>query len=185
MIINDEAAQRRLNSPFNLINKLKDASNGNSRKNAMSLFGVGREREQIERVQPLKQVEDYKKIDDLVKSNFNPFDKPSSLVPAEIPVKETQLDDILENHDAQIKLGLAHDKALDLLSRSVEVLSTKLDDVSASKLPQVITAASKVVESIRRERNENAKNNKDREVHFHFYTPEQKKVSDYEVIDVA
>ena len=49
----------------------------------------------------------------------------------------------------------------------------------------MISAASKTVESIRRERNENAKQGKDREVHYHFYTPEQKKVSDYEVIDVT
>lgn len=174
MIINDIDAQKRLTSPMNLINKLKEA---NPRKSAMSLFGVGRSIEKVE-----------------IKSAFNPFEsrseasEPLAITSLTLPdtlQASATLDNILENHDSQIKLGLAHDKALDLLTRSVDSLALKLDDVRADRLPSVVAAASKVVESIRRERSEQAKNGKDREVHYHFYTPSQKAVSDYEVIDVG
>ena len=95
------------------------------------------------------------------------------------------LDEILTDSDSQIKLGLAHDKALDLLTRSVDALASKPDDVKADKLPSTILAASKVVDAIRRERSESVKNNRDRDVHYHFYTPQQKKIADFEVIDVG
>jgi len=137
------------------------------------------------------------------KPSFNPFEnkKPVTLakenIPADIPASTPTnisdeertgaptLDHIIDNHDTQIKLGLAHDTALNLLNSSVSLLATKLDDVKADKLPSVIASASKVVESIRKERSEASKNAKDREVHYHFYTPQQKRVADYEVIDVS
>jgi len=162
MIVNDKDAAARLNSPLNLINKLRDSK----KNNAMSLFIPTKKKETLPEI-----------------PSFNPFSPQAS--PETSTEEPTKLNDILENHESQIKLGLAHDKALDLLNRSVEMLSAKLDDVSAAKLPSVISAASKTVESIRKERSEASKNNKDREVHYHFYTPSQKSVSEYEVIDVA
>ena len=172
MIINDEQAAARLNSPTNLINKLKSM---NGRKDAMSLFIPSKKQEEIYKIP----------ITTPIVPNFNPFQPQASpLETTQTLEKPTQLSDILENSDSQIKLGLAHDKALELLNRSVEALSAKLDDVRADKLPSVISAASKTVESIRRERSEQSKNSKDREVHYHFYTPQQNKISDYEVIDV-
>jgi hypothetical protein len=188
MIINSKDADSRLNSPMNLINKLR-ASTG-SRNSAMSLFGVGRSVD--------KQI---KQVEFKPQSIFNPFTKTETVTDTQTQAKtdtvidrhsDSQslspkpiLDNILENHESQIKLGLAHDQALDLLNRSVSLLSTKLDDVRADKLSSVISAASKTVESIRKERNEASKNSKDREVHYHFYTPTQKVISDYEVIDVT
>lgn len=188
MIINDEDALKRLSSPMNLINRLRrENGNGNSsRKSAMSLFGL-----------------DKNKIEIKKESSFNPFQAaPASSESLAVQSKETQpqptsnltappagvqqptLSNILENHESQIKLGLAHDNALALLNRSVDMLAAKLDDIRADKLPTVVSAASKVVEGIRKERSEAAKNQKDREVHYHFYTPQQKTISDYEVIDV-
>jgi hypothetical protein len=170
MLINDSDALKKLSSPMNLINQLRKSSP--IRNEAMSLFIPSTEK-------------------DKVKVSFNPFRSvavplavniPSQIVPA--VVEPETLDSILQNHEAQIRLGLAHDKALDLLNRSVQMLTDKLDDISAAKLPSVVSAASKTVESIRRERNEASKNNKDREVHYHFYTPQQNKVSDYEIIEV-
>ena len=162
MIISNKEAANRLDSPLNLINRLKNVTNLSKRNDAMQLFTGPRQGSQ----------------------QFNPFEKPQT-PPVEVPEKEEpSLDTILENSESQIKLGLSHDRSLDLLVRSVDLLATKLDDVKADRLPSVITAASKVVESIRRERSEASKNNKDREVHYHFYTPEQKKVSDFEVIEV-
>lgn len=195
MIVNEKEALTRLNSPLNLMNRMKSLSS--SKNNAMSLFGVGRNDQKTEQTKTV----DIKAVSRIepneVKVSFNPFEKQSSrptstiqsIIPTtapQVPTEETtKLDDILENHESQIKLGLAHDKALDLLVNSVNKLTAKLDDVKADKLPSVITAASKTVESIRKERNEAMKNGKDKEVHLHFYTPKQSTLSDYKIIDVG
>lgn len=179
MIINETDAIKRLSSPMNLMNRLRQTNN-DKKGNAMALFGIGKKTVAPQGSLQKKEPE----------ANFNPFITPqtSSQVPAIIPPTENPsptLSDILDNHDSQIKLGLAHDSALQLLSDSVAMLAGKLDDVRADKLPAVISAASKTVESIRRERNEAARVGKDKEVHYHFYTPQQKTVSDYQVIDVT
>src|ERR1700682_5870141 len=108
MIVSDSDAVARLNSPLNLINKLK-AHVSKDKKDAMELF-------------------------------TGPASRQHSVIPtipAELPEKpaEPNLDTILANNESQIKLGLAHDKSLDLLSRAVNMLDAKLDDVNASKLP--------------------------------------------------
>src|SRR5574340_364469 len=189
MLINDKDAQRRLNSPINLINKLRNGSD--KRNDAMKLFGVHRQ------AKP-----EAEKLPEKVTVEFNPFaarvesqtSLPSQLntqlvpasTPASIPATETlKVDSIFKKPDAEIKLGLAHDNAMELLNMAVTAPAAKLDGVSADKLPAVISAAAKTVEGIRKERNEAAKNGKDREVHFHFYTPVQRKVSDYEIVDVT
>ena len=185
MIIKDKDAAARLNSPMNLVNRLKNLSS--SRKDAMGLFGVNRHKTEIP---PIRE-SGRKELETI--ELFNPFQpKESSQVPATVPPisnlpeqSTTSLDNILENHESQIKLGLAHDNALSLLNNSIKQLAEKLDDVRADRLPSVIAAASRTVESIRKERNEQLKNNKDTEVHYHFYTPEQRKIETYEVIDVA
>lgn len=164
MIINDSDALVRLNSPLNLINQLRKTTS--SKKNdAMSLF-----------IPPKKE-----------EISFNPFqERESGRKELEKNDERSEtLDNILRDNESQIKLGLAHDNALKLLNDSVSLLSSKLDDVKADKLPSVISAASKTVESIRKERSEANKNNKDREVHYHFYTPQQNKISDYEIIEVS
>lgn len=165
MIINDKETEARLNSPINLINKLKNSVRKN---NAMSLF-----------IKPSEE-----------KKEFNPFQPQSHTEVLTVTEKQPEpqserLDDISSDHDSKIKLGLAHDKALELLTNSVSALAAKLDDVKADKLPSVIAAASKTVESIRRERLERDKNNKDKEVHYHFYTPTQRKLEEFAVIEVS
>jgi hypothetical protein len=121
-------------------------------------------------------------VEDKAQPWINPFktDAPA----AEEPSSEVSLDDILEDSETNIKLAHAHNNAVNLLHNSIDMLATKLDNVKADKLPSVIAAASKTIESIRRERSEASKNNKGRDVHYHFYTPVQKKLSDYEVIEV-
>src|ERR1039458_144268 len=141
MIINDSDAVKRLSSPNNLMNKLKTI-NG-SRKSAMSLFGVGRQTVTIAVSKPHNEE---------LEISFNPFQTKEPLSPLVPTTTATQvpqaikLDNLLENHESQIKLGLAHDHALDLLNKSVDMLASKLDDIKADKLPAVITAASKTVE---------------------------------------
>src|ERR1035437_6641969 len=127
MIINDSDAVARLNSPMNLMNKLKQLSNnnGNKKNSAMSLFGIGRPTPDS-----IKQITEEKLIEE-VTVKFNPFstaikeESQTSLLPlstspllSEAPLLET----ILGNSDSQIKLGLAHDRALELLNRSTNML---------------------------------------------------------------
>lgn len=177
---------------MNLMNRLNDKS---IRKTAMSLF-----------IRPKN--EDKKEIKLInVEEDFNPFISKTTIFPpmvneipseplvktiesvesltAFLPIPLPSATDLISNSENQIKLSLAHDSALDVLTRATAMIGEKLDDIKADRLPAVIAATSKVVESIRRERSEASKNNKDREVHYHFYTPSQKKISDYEVIDVT
>ena len=194
MLINNSDAVARLASPMNLINRLR--GNGDKKNNAMVLFGIGLRPEikkeinfnpffaaqkiTTQRIEQPQNIEQPQQIES---------PQPLALIPSSTlsqSQSSERLDNILENHESQIKLGLAHDKALDLLNNAVAALALKLEDVKADKLPSVISAASKTVESIRRERNEAAKNgSKDREVHYHFYTPTQKPVSDYNVIEIT
>lgn len=179
MIVNDLEAVKRLSSPMNLMNLLRKETKSDKSK-SMDIFGLNRP------ASPDKHsVEGDRDSHTISKEiTFNPFQSPQVSLQNN-PSSEPVLDNILNNNESQIKLGLAHDRALELLNKSTELLLEKLDDIKADKLPSVISAASKTVEGIRKERNEQAKLGKDRDVHFHFYTPEQKKVSDYEVIDVA
>src|SRR5260221_3022016 len=144
MLISDKGAIARLDSPMNLMNKLRQTSN--PRKSAMSLFI----RPSVEKIED-KEIED-------IKISFNPFQKLSiePLPTPEIQTPPTKLDDILKNNESQIKLGLAHERSLNLLSRSVHILASKLDDVRDDKRASVITVASELAESLRKERSEGA-----------------------------
>ena len=162
MIISDKSAIEKLNSPKNLINSLKNSS----KNNAMSLF-IGKSKDD--------------KIE-VKKEFFNPF---IQVKKEEVKEEEEspRLDNLIENNETQVKLSLAHDEALKLVNNSISLLSSKLDDIRADKLPSVITAAGKIVESIRKERSESNKNGKSSEVHHHFYMPQQRKLEDYEVVE--
>lgn len=196
MIVPEKDALARLNSPLNLINRL---SNISTCKDGMSLFGIdksnGNGNAQTSR--PLL-------TPDIPKPEpFNPFAKPASSNPStalavsnsktstassQLPADNTpptvNLDSLLDNADSKIKLAHAHDKALDTLVSAVDLMKLKLDDIKPDKLPSVIAATSKVVDQIQRQRIDMNKNKTGREVHYHFYTPNQKTIDDYEVIDV-
>lgn len=183
MIISNENAVKRLSSPINLINSLREPKKNNS----MSLFGVERVSQETKQVETLEVI-----------TTFNPFETTTNIPlestshpqnktlqpPVEATEPQPTIDKLLNNNESQIKLGLAHDNALELLTKSISLMKLKLDNIKPDKLPSVISATAKVVEGIRRERNEADKNDKDRDVHYHFYTPVQKRISDYEVIDV-
>lgn len=175
MLVSNKSALERLNSEKNLINQLK-----NKKNNSMSLFVGKREVQKVQENKTAVRVSETNEKSEL--RNFNPFQK---ILPSEIklPEEEPSINSLIENNDQQIKLATAHDSALKVLTDSVALLATKLDDIRPDRLPSVITATSKVVESIRKERSEATKNNKGKEVHYHFYTPIQRKVVDYEVIE--
>jgi len=107
---------------------------------------------------------------------------------AKSDVNESQdspsIDKLINNADSQIKLHHAHDIALSTLGESIDMVRLKLDDIKPERLPSIITAASKVVDNIRRERIDAAKQRENQTVHLHFYTPAQRKLEEYEVIDV-
>jgi hypothetical protein len=189
MILSDKAAAARLGSSNNLMNRLSELKS--TRKNAMSLFVPSSTRKESAKQEEKKELK------------FNPFAtaSPSSANDDEkeqndsiVPVNPTvvpnpaavpKIEDLVTNSDEQVRLGLAHDKALSVLTKTLITLDDKVGELHPSKLPSAIIATAKVVESIRRERLEAAKQGgRDREVHYHFYTPQQRKISDYEIIEV-
>lgn len=179
MLVSDKDALERLSSPMNLMNRLKSAS-GSQRRNSMGLFGIGRDN-----TKPA------------VSTFQNPFHKSeeTSLVipskdlpetPADSPESnEPSLDTLVNNADSQVQLALAHDEALKTLVNSVKLMNMKLDDIKPDKLPSVISATSKVVDQIQRQRIDANKERGNRSVHFHFYTPTQKRMEDYDVVEVG
>lgn len=213
MIIDDKAAAKRLNSPLNLINRLNDQKNGRA-KHAMDLFGLNRSAAPQNGKKENNSSTSEAKCEWSFQSNKtgtsnNPSTNPSTeIIPRNgshngynsINNEGTQksngnenkehlegvkTDDLIDNADNQLELSQAHNNALKLMTASINQLSAKLDNVRADRLPAVITAASKVVENIRKERSEAAKGDKEKDVHYHFYVPVQKKIADYgEVIDV-
>lgn len=176
MIVNDKDADARLNNPMNLINKL--ATIRETKKfNPMGLFGVRD-----------KDNNNSSNSDNLpARIHQPPVELPHKTIPqleSSDEPKDVGLDDLLDNPENKINLSLAHKSALEVMTNSLQLLATKLDNITPAKLPTVITAAQKVVESVRKEIRESRKTNEDREVHYHFYTPVQKKIADYKIIDV-
>lgn len=153
MLIPENEAIKRLTSPDNLLNRLREIS---SKPAMIPSLPLNQQRE------PVKVV---------VTEPLN------GIAPT--------IDDLVHDADEQIHLSTAHDNAIRVLNGAIRELAIRIPEVKADKLPAVITATSKVVESIRKERNELQKNRKDQSIHFHFYTPQQKALTDYEVIDVG
>lgn len=201
MIVSNDNAESRIHNPMNLMNRMQELRSAKQKQNpAMSLFGVRRssnnENEIVVKTEVKEEVVELKQdntsIAVVTPVFINPFkklalDTSDRILETEEKIesdKQLTTDDLISDPDNKIKLASAHNDALDLLNSAVKELKIKLSDVSASKLPGVITAASKVVESIRKERLEIHKSGKDKEVHHHFYMPELKKIEQYEVIDV-
>lgn len=182
MIVNDTEALARLNSPSNLMNRLRETS-VKSRSRAMNLFGIGGQ--DGVKDSPIRQA-----VSAVANTSLAPPEKKDIAVdnsnPSQVEVKDTvKIDNLIENAESQIGLANSHNKALKLLETAVDTLTVNLERVDPEKLPAVINAASKVVNDIRRERNDAAKaNNGNSKVNIIFYTPEQRKLSDYAVIDV-
>ncbi len=196
MLIRDDVAITRLSSPLNLLNRIS------KRKENLSLF-TGSKNNNLNNDSNSKSntaisavnVPDNSPVKLSIPVNSpsvtvsdNPAEPNKTLTADEIlpsEDKELKLDNLIENADNQIKLSNAHNTALDVLTRAVSMAGMKLDDVKPEKLPAIIAATSKVVESIRRERSEAAKQSNGRAVHLHFYTPQQKSLRDYEVLEVS
>ncbi len=187
MIISNDEALKRLSSPLNLLNKMRVSS----RSKAMDLF--------VPSASPGRT--NTNQSESAVPPFHNPFEKArqelssdSAIIPEVLPESESTsatktaeptLDTLIASSDNDIKLALAHDTALDVINSAMKKISNDMDNIKSEKLPSVITAASKIVEGIRKERNENSKTKIGRDVHLHFYTPIQKKMEEYEVVEVG
>lgn len=183
MLINNEEVERRLSNPSNLMNRLRSGSLGSGKKNsAMSLFvpsGIKKEQERVEV--------------SFVRSESKPtFENPFKKVPQEeTAASETSTSfsasDIIPDLDSQVSLARAHDSAIELLQVSITKLKDKVEgnEIKVSSIPSVINSAGKIIEIVRKEKLEREKNNKDINVHHHFYCPEQKSIETYEVIEVT
>jgi hypothetical protein len=177
MLVNDSDAMQRLNSPLNLLNRLQAASQASKQKSSMGLF-IPSSQMDLEKINPFHSLKPavsepvQRGGSDGVRDDFNEEKHPS-------------IDDLIENSDSTIKLATAHNKALEVLNSAINEISIKLPEIKADKLPDVVRTASKVVSDIRKERAEAQKARGNNSVHFHFYTPQQKQISDYEVIDVG
>jgi hypothetical protein len=170
MLIKEDEVSKRLNNPLNLINQMKAGLRNNKKNEAMSLF-----------IPPTKQA-------------LNPFNNlvvtekagdRESFNDSSMPADEANSENLIPDSDAKIKLALAHDRALEVMTNAINMAGVKLDDIKPAQLPGVIVAMSKVVGNIRAERAERDKANKGNDVHLHFYCPEQRKIEQYQVIDVA
>lgn len=165
MLISREDANKRLNSPTNLMNRMR-SFRSDSRDKALSLF-----------TNPKKEAN--------TPPAWNPFPENSNSegevkVPDAI-ISGLNIDSIIDDADTRIKLQTIHDTALDTLVLAVQTLKDRLPEIAASKLPDVAAKIGKVVDNIRTEKN---KSQGVKQVHLHLYTPEQKKMSDYESVDV-
>lgn len=207
MLLSEEEVQKRLTSPLNLMNRMAPAApqnNTTSRNTAMSLFGLGGSRINVPYVKP-EVKEETKEVNEptipqhstnLIPFN-NPFIETNSFIRNEIALGATReepkseepqaprLEDLIDDSDTKVKMATLHSVALDTLNAAMNRLHCHIDAIHPEKLPAIITATGKVVESIRKERIELDKGGKEKNIHYHFYTPEQKSISDYEIIDVA
>lgn len=166
MLIKEDEVSKRLNNPLNLINQMKGGLNKKDKNNAMSLF-----------IRPAS----------LIISEEKQKEKAGDFLNINSTTADNQINssELIPDSEAKMKLALAHDKALKVMTDAIDAAGLKLDDIRADRLPGVIVAMSKVVGNIRAERIERDKVNKGNDVHLHFYCPEQKKIDSYEVIDVA
>ena len=202
MIISNEIVAKRLSSSSNLMNKLNTIRSASKQNNsAMKLFmpeSSTRSRKVESKVfafdpfgpkskQQLSSESDASiELGELPELDKNPTVEEKVIIRRQASPESPRIEDLVSNSVEQVKLGLAHDTALRILQESMETLHTKLDEIKPDRLSTVISVTSKVVESIRNERLAVAKGQgKDKEVHYHFYTPEQKKISDYEIIDLV
>lgn len=161
MLVNDNEALERINSPFNLLNRIKQVSGKPKGLDIFRKNREGNEEQQKDSTQKDSAVRDASEANGAI-----------------------SIDSLIDKPEDQIKLANAHNKALTIMNKAIDELDTRITEVKADKLPAIITAAQKVVESIRKERNESKRNREGNGVNFHFYIPEQRKISDYEVIEV-
>lgn len=125
----------------------------------------------------------------LVPAAITPPEPPSVYSPT-IPDNPDEEDkattQVLDDLEVKIKRETIQSAALDVLSKSVQALGQKITAGEVAKpkdLADIARKMSGIVTDIKKGEEPKDKDNKT--VHLHFYTPERKKLSDFEVIDVG
>lgn len=174
MLISSKAAESRLNSPGNLINRLREGRNGNS----LSIFGVGKRKEEVKAPQGKIELPKFEtKIHEEVHTKVHI----PEILPPEKKVPPT-IDDLVKTPENDIKLEAIHSNAMETLSAAMIEIKSRIPEVSKVKdLADIAAKMSKIVTDIRAEKNKD--NDQDQQVHLHFYTPERKKLSDFQTIE--
>lgn len=199
MLINNENAERRLKNPLNLINRERSER----KTNAMSLFirpSVSEEKKTNIKIENKLMVPPRVESEEIVENSISSSlslalekvtHNPTLINPTPAPVESenipSPIDNLINNADSTIELASAHNKAITLMGKAMGKLEKKLDEdvVPAKMLPSIISGLGKVVTDIRKEQNDRNNRDKNETTIIHFYCPEQRKVNEYEVIDVG
>lgn len=180
MLINEEELNRRLNNPLNLINSMKNGVNG-KKNSALSIFIKPSVEEENTFKSPFQQKD--------ADSQSSVALIPTAVTPAEsINSRNDQspsTDDLIDDADGAIKLAQVHNNSLEVMGLAVGRLKDNINNVNVKQLPSIVSGLSKVVTDIRKERSERDRERTNETVHYHFYCPEQKKIEQFEVIDVG
>lgn len=176
MLVNSKDAERRLNSPDNLLNRLRrESPRSVSAKNAMSLFV----RPDIQPPQPIPAI--------TPSSIYIPSNSEPVIEPEPDKTEDKAAKQVLDDLALEIKRESIHSAALDVLSKSVYALGEKITAGEIGK-PKDLADIARKMSGIVTDIKKSGEDNKDKDgktVHLHFYTPERKKLSDFEVIDVG
>jgi len=186
MLINSKAADERLTSGSNLINRLRAGREGSGRGGSLAIFGVGRTKEQppAQENKLTFTIPTFEARTELIVS------PPASQVASSDSSQSTNLqpatptlDQLVPNANTELKLTQVHDKAVDVLHTAMDEVKRRLPEVQKVKdVAAIVAQMNKVVTDIRTDRNKKEK--PDGDVHIHFYTPERRQLNDYPVIEV-
>lgn len=158
MIISEDSALERLASTDNLINRLSSLA---------AKASVNANNGKSKALSLFVDRDDLSTRDELQEDNI-----PS-------------IDNLIANATEQIETASIEKKAVKILESALDELTIRLPDIRADKLPAIITSTSKMISDMRRDAVESVNKKRDANVHLHFYAPEQKKLADYDFIDVG
>lgn len=159
MILDDKAADSRLNSPDNLMNRLKAI----------------KEKASPSVVLPPASQE---------KKEALPFKKSSRSSPALIPAIPPTAEDLIDNLEAKILYGQAHEQALNLLVNSLGRLNERIEEVEKpEKLSSLAIDMSKILSSIKEAQSDH--NRDGNKVQINIYAPQFREVHEYETIQLT
>lgn len=147
MILSDTEITTRLESPLNLLNRLRSLTHGSGKQ-------------------------------------ILPFSPPSRNSNSNIiPSLPPTVDDIMEDAQGKIKLSLAHDQALSILSQSMAQLQERLPEVEkAEKLAAIAGDMNRIVNNINDARR--SRNGIDNRVQIVVYAPQIVAEHEFDVIEV-
>lgn len=137
------------------LNLMNRMGNATGKSTAMNLFGLGSQQSNV---------------------NTQPQSTVVSLPPS--------IDQLVDNVQDKIKLGTAHESALDLMVASISILRERINDVDKpEKLASIAADMNKILSSVDNARNKNSNsNNTNNGIQIVVYKPQLVHESEYELI---